>query len=214
MSEATARGPITVASPAGVTAGWSVSHRRSTAPLTLADWTPLAKVVVRTSPRGAVAQALGVECGRARRDTGGALVLRFGPDEWLLIGPPGAAPSLVEHWEGVAGDDFTTVIDITSGRALLRLTGARAPDVLAKLCAVDAFTATDGTAFRSTVAGVVTEVVRDDGGGPERCYLLACDWSFGQYLFDVLLDAGGEFGVRVNGFFLEEDLDEHDDPAL
>jgi hypothetical protein len=65
--------------------------------------------------------------------------------------------------------------------------------------------AADGTAFRSAVAGVVTEVVRDDRPGPERSYLLACDWSFGQYLFDALLDAGGEFGVQVNGFFFEDD---------
>jgi heterotetrameric sarcosine oxidase gamma subunit len=169
----------------------------------LADWTPLAKVLVRTSPNGPVARALGVECGRAQRDTAGTLVIRPGPDEWLLLGPPGSAPGLMVRWEGVAGDSFTTVVDITSGRALLRLTGEGAPEVLAKLCAVDALTVTDGTAFRSEVAGVVTEVVRDDGHGPQRSYLLACDWSFGQYLFDVLLDAGGEFGIQVNGFFLE-----------
>jgi heterotetrameric sarcosine oxidase gamma subunit len=186
-----------------VTAGWSVSRRRSTAPLTLADWTPLAKVLVRTSPQGATAQALAVECGQSRRDESGTLVVRFGPDEWLLLGPAGAAPGLVEQCEAVAGDDFTSVTDVTSGRALLRLTGDRTPDVLAKLCAVDAVAATDGTAFRSAVAGVVTEVVRDDRPGPERSYLLACDWSFGQYLFDALLDAGGEFGAQVNGFFFD-----------
>jgi heterotetrameric sarcosine oxidase gamma subunit len=205
VSEATARSPIAVASPAGVTAGWHVSQRRSEAALSLADWTPLAKVLVRTSPGGAVAQALRVEGGRTRRTTSGTLIIRPGPDEWLLLGPPGDAPGLVAQWEGVAGDGLTTVVDITSGRALLRLTGARAPDVLAKLCAVDVHAGTDGSAFRSTVAGVVTEVVRDDGDGAERSYLLACDRSFGQYLFDALLDSGGEFGVQVNGFFPEED---------
>jgi heterotetrameric sarcosine oxidase gamma subunit len=163
----------------------------------------MAKVLVRTSPDGPVAQALGVECGRARRTTSGTLVLRPGPDEWLLLGPPGDAPGLVAQWEGVAGDGLTTVVDITSGRALLRLTGDRAPDVLAKVCAVDALAVTDGTAFRSAVAGVVTEVVRDDGSGPERSYLLACDWSFGQYLFDALIDAGCEFGIQPHGFFEE-----------
>jgi heterotetrameric sarcosine oxidase gamma subunit len=169
----------------------------------LADWTPLAKVLVRAAPDGPAARTLGVSCGRARRNTSGTLVVRFGPDEWLLLGA--GAPGLVEHWEGVAGDALTAVVDITSGRALLRLTGARAPDVLAKLCAVDVHGATDGTAFRSAVAGVVTEVVRHDRPGPQRSYLLACDWSFGQYLFDALLDAGGEFGVQVNGFFFEDD---------
>ena len=206
MSEPVARGPVAVAAPAWLTAGWSVSCRRSPASLTLADWTPLAKVLVRTSPHGAVGQALGVECGQARRLPEGTLVIRPGPDEWLLFGPPGTAPGLVEQWEGLAGDDHTAVVDVTSGRALLRLSGDGAPDVLAKVCAVDAHAVTDGTAFRSAVAGVVTEVVRDDGPGPERSYLLAFDWSFGQYLFDALLDAGGEFGVQVNGFFFDEDL--------
>ena len=204
MAEAIARGPVAVASPAGVTAGWSVSRRRSSAPLTLADWTPLAKVLVRTAPGGAVAGALRVEPGRARRTTSGILILRPAPDEWLLLGAPGDGPGLVAQWEGVAGDDLTTVIDITSGRALLRLTGARAPDVLAKVCAVDASAVTDGTAFRSAVAGVVGEVVRDDGPGPERSYLLACDWSFGQYVAEALIDAGREFGISAHGFFEDE----------
>ena len=138
MSEATARSPVALVAPVGAMGGWHVSRRRSTAPLTLADWTPLAKVLIRTSPRGPVAQALRVECGRARRATSGTLIIRPGPDEWLLLGPPGDAPGLVAQWEGVHGDDLTTVVDITSGRALLRLSGARASDVLAKLCAVDA----------------------------------------------------------------------------
>lgn len=209
MAEPTARSPIAVTSPAAVTAGWHVSRRRSEAALTLADWTPLAKVLVRTSPGGAVAQALRVECGRARRTTSGTLIIRPGPDEWLVLGPPGDGPGLVAQWEGVATDDLTTVTDLTSGRALLRLTGARAPDVLAKLCAVDTHAGSDGTVFRSTVAGVVTEVVRDDRPGserssPERSYLLACDWSLGQYLSDVLTDAGGEFGLQSTGFFPED----------
>ena len=204
MAEVIARGPIAVVTPAGVTAGWSVSRRRSSAPLTLADWTPLAKVLVRTAPGGAVAGALRVEPGRARRTTSGTLILRPAPDEWLLLGAPGDAPGLVAQWEGVAGDDLTTVIDITSGRALLCLTGVRAPDVLGKVCAVDASAVPDGTAFRSAVAGVVGEVVRHDRPGPERSYLLACDRSFGQYLADVLIDAGREFGISAHGFFGDE----------
>ena len=205
MAEPTARGPIAVASPTGVMAGWTVSRRRGSGPLTLADWTPMAKVLLRTAPAGAVAQALRVDCGRARRSAAGTLIVRPGPDEWLLFGPPGDAPGMVAQWEGGAGDDLTTVVDITSGRALLCLTGARAPEVLAKVCAVDTHAGRDGTVFRSVVAGVVTEVVRHDGNRVERSYLLACDWSFGQYLFDALLDAGAEFGAQITGCFLDEE---------
>jgi sarcosine oxidase, subunit gamma len=41
--------------------------------------------------------------------------------------------------------------------------------------------------------------VRDDRGG-EISYLLHCERSSGQYLFDALIDAGDEFGIEVDGF--------------
>jgi len=53
-------------------------------------------------------------------------------------------------------------------------------------------------AFRSSVAKVVTDVVRDDFDGT-RSYLLHCERSSGQYPFDVLVDAGVEFGLEIAG---------------
>ena len=61
----------------------------------------------------------------------------------------------------------------------------------------------DGAAFRSSVAKVVTDVVRDDEDGSPS-YLLHCERSYGQYLFDALLDAGDEFGVEISGFTTED----------
>ena len=57
----------------------------------------------------------------------------------------------------------------------------------------------NGAAFRSFVAKLVTDVVRDDRDG-ELSYLLHCERSSGQYLFDALIDAGDEFGIEVDGF--------------
>ena len=92
-------------------------------------------------------------------------------------------------------------MDLTHGRALVRLSGNDAADVLAKLCAIDLCdrTTPDGSAFRSSVAKLVTDVVREDIGD-ERTYWLHCEWSSGQYLFDALLDAGREFGIEIDGF--------------
>jgi sarcosine oxidase subunit alpha len=173
-----------------------VSARRTDAPLTLADWTPLGKVLVRAAPGSQVAQALGTPFGRAERDGDGPLVIGSGPGQWLLLSDRLGAPALVEHWQGVADDSLVSVIDVTSGRAVVHLTGDHSPDLLAKLCALDLGRAPDGAAFRSSVAGVVTEIVRLDA----RSYLLACDRSLGQYLFDALLDAGREFSIAVTGF--------------
>ena len=46
-------------------------------------------------------------------------------------------------------------------------------------------------------------MIRDDQespSGPVPSYLLHCERSYGQYLFDALLDAGAEFGIGVGGF--------------
>jgi glycine cleavage system aminomethyltransferase T len=44
-------------------------------------------------------------------------------------------------------------------------------------------------------------VIRDDTGGA-RSYLLHCERSVGQYLFDAIVRAGAEFGIGVDGFRL------------
>ena len=196
-----ARSPISPAPPVTVEHGWEISARRSDADLRIMDCTPLAKVLVRASANGEVARTLGVPFGRAARDEHGTLVVGSGPGEWLLLAPPGANAAVAGRVEEVQDDELVSVFDATHGRALMRITGARAADLLAKVCGVDLSeeTTPDGAAFRSSVAKLVTDVVRDDRGG-ERSYLLHCERSSGQYLFDALVDAGDEFGIEVDGF--------------
>lgn len=213
MAELLARSPVTPASPV-VADGWEVSGLRSSASLTLADLTPLAKVAVRARPAGAMASALGVPFGRAARDAAGALLIGSGPGEWLALGPAGQEAALRGRLEqtaaSAAAGELVTVLDLTHGRALLRLTGAQAAATLAKVCGIDLADSRvpPGAAFRSSVAKLVADVVRDDltgsdatgGEGQARSYLLHCERSYGQYLFDALLDAGAEFGIAVDGF--------------
>lgn len=198
-----ARSPIAAPSPTGTAAGWEISLRRSSEALTLADWTPMAKVLVHAPPDGPLSRVLGVPFGTARRTGGGALVARVQPAQWLICAPPSGAPGLVEEWTAAAGDEFATVVDVTSGRALLRLTGDEAPAVLAKLCALDLGAAPGGSAYRSPVAHTPVEIIRDDIDG-RPSFLLACDRSLGQYLFDGLLDAGAEFAIDVTRFDPED----------
>lgn len=191
-----ARSPIAPPPPAAVVDGWEVCTLRSDGELTLTDVTPLAKMVVRARP-----PFLGVGHRQAARDPHGTLVIGSGPDEWTLLGPVGSAGALMAR---VPDDDeqSVTIVDVTHGRALMRLTGADAPALLAKVCAInlaDAVTP-NGAAFRSSVAKLVTDVVRDDRPDGAPSYLLHCERSSGQYLFDSLLDAGAEFGIEVDGF--------------
>ncbi len=196
-----ARSPIATASPTAVIDSWEVSTRRSTAALQLADCSAEAKVLVRAPAGGAVEAALGVGHGRTRHDET-ALVVGSGPGEWLVLGTPGTAGSTAERMASrVAGaGEFVSVLDLTHGRALVRLTGSDAARLLAKMCAIDLSdrVTPDGTAFRSSVAKLATDVVRDDVAG-ELSYLLHVERSSGQYLFDALLDAGAEFGIESAG---------------
>jgi len=206
VSELVSRSPIAPAPPVRVEAGWEVSGCRSDAPLTITDCTPLAKVHLRAPWNGALAKALGVPFGRADREQGW-LVIGSGPGEWFVLAPPGAAAA-VAGWLGTlaagsAPEEFVSVVDLTHGRALMRITGPDAAELLARLCGADLHDdmAPAGAALRSAVAGVSTDIVRDDHAGAPS-YLLHCERSSGQYLFDALVGAGGPFGIGVDGFRL------------
>lgn len=208
---AIARSPIATSWPETLVDGWLVSSRRSFAELTLTDQAPLTKVALRAPWGGVLAESLGVPFGRTARVPWGlpkngttpVLLAGAAPGEWLALGAPGEQTKIVGWLEAAAArtEELVSVIDLTHGRALMRLTGTRAAALLAKECGVDLHDSLcpDASALRSSVAGVAADIVRDDRDGT-RSYLLHCERSSGQYLFDSLLDAGSEFGVEVDGF--------------
>jgi heterotetrameric sarcosine oxidase gamma subunit len=199
-----------------VEAGWEVSGGRSDAALTITDCTALAKIHLRAPWNGAMAKALGVPFGRVGREGGGPdgasqdgawLVVGSGPGEWFVLAPPGTAAAAA-GWLGTmatdsAPEEFVSVVDLTHGRALMRITGPDAADLLARLCGTDLEDdmAPDGAALRSAVAGVATDIIRDDRAGVPS-YLLHCERSSGQYLFGALVSAGESLGIGVDGFRL------------
>jgi heterotetrameric sarcosine oxidase gamma subunit len=204
VSEPVARSPIEPLPPVLVVEGWEVSGRRAQAALTLTDCTPLAKVGVRAPIGGRAAAELAVPFGRAVRNPGGTLVAGSGPGEWLLLAAPGQGAALTARLGDLATrcpGELVTATDVTHGRALVRLTGPDAAGVLAKVCGIDTSESItpDGAAFRTSVATVATDVIRDDTGGVPS-YLLHCERSSGAYLFGELLEAGGEFGIEIDGF--------------
>jgi heterotetrameric sarcosine oxidase gamma subunit len=79
---------------------------------------------------------------------------------------------------------------------MFRLTGADAAHLINRLCALDlsADIFPSGAAARSLVAGVATEIVRDDLDGAPS-YLLLPSSSFKTYLLEVVRDAGAELGL-------------------
>ena len=82
----------------------------------------------------------------------------------------------------------------------MRVSGGATLTVLRRLTALDLDDrfVPHGAALRTSVARVVTDVVRDDVGG-RPSYLLHCERSSGRYLLESLLAAGADFGAQIHG---------------
>lgn len=198
-----ARSPIAPVAPVAVIDGWEVSQRRSTAALRISDMTPMSKVLVKSDANGAFTASHPTAFGSVRKIDSSILEIGCDPGGWLMIGAVGSTDGLLARSKTLTAGvgEYVTVIDLTHGRALMRLTGQDAPKLLNKICAInlsDAVTP-NYSAFRSSVAKLVSDVIRDDLDDGTRSYLIHCERSSGQHLFDCILDAGVEFGIDIDG---------------
>ena len=203
MPEMTAVARSALIGPADTTRvvdGWEVAAGAAGGDVAVADLSALAKVLVKAPLTDPVEQALGVRFGRAAWD-GDRLVTGSAPGEWHVLGPVGSAPGTVGHYRSLlAGvtDVLTTVMDLTHGRALLRVSGPATLSLLRRVTAVDLddrFVPQRG-ALRTSLARVVVDLVRDDvDAGPS--YLLHCERSSGRYLVESLLAAGADLGAEL-----------------
>ncbi len=167
--------------------------------LALTDASSVTKLLVRAAEGTAAARGLEVGFGRSR-PAGDALVCGQRPGEWMVLGSSRAAEAVID---GLDRTGHVSVVDHTHARAMFRLTGERTTAVLEKVCSLDwADEMTpDGAVVSASVAKVVCDIVRHDvvrrDGGRTPSYLIACDRSFGQYLFDAIVDAGHEHALAV-----------------
>jgi heterotetrameric sarcosine oxidase gamma subunit len=206
-----ARSPIAHGAPFRVCAGWEVSNRKSSAALRLMDLTACAKLLIRGKLNSALREAL-PQLGRARRITGGPLIVAAIPDQWLMIAGPDGLSDMRRWFNSIPDSLSVTLTDLTHARVLLRLTGAQSANLLSKVCALNLGAAAfpDGRATRSSLAKVPCEIIRDDQSstrGIEQSsspatpsYLIMCDRPVGEYIFDALIDAGSEYKIDIDGF--------------
>ena len=170
------------------------------APVCIYDQSGLVKFGVRANPDGSVAGALGTDFARTTTAEDGSLVVGSGPGEWLVLVDPAKSADVRARLESEAdaAEGLASVVDLTHGRALIRLAGIRSADLLGKVCGIDFSddVTPDGSALRTSVAKLVTDIVRDDQDGVPS-YLLHCERSSGAYLFHALVDAGTEFGIET-----------------
>jgi heterotetrameric sarcosine oxidase gamma subunit len=178
--------------------GWEYSAGAADGPVVIGDRSAMAKVHLRAAADQAVNAALGARFGRAAW-VGDRLVIGSGPDEWLIVGAPGRAVEIaaaVEDNVRAVTASPTAVVDVTHGRALIRVSGPETMTLLRRVTAVDldGRLVPNGSALRTSLARVVTDLVRDDLDGAPS-YLMHCERSSGRYLQQSLLAAGSDLGA-------------------
>jgi heterotetrameric sarcosine oxidase gamma subunit len=209
--EPVARGPIAPSSPAVVIAGWELSAKPSTSRLRLVDCSACDKILVRAGTSTALAQTIEAERNRIAHDQQNSIIAQMASDLWLIIDPP-CASRFSQLAQGINESYADNVVDVTHAYAMIRIYGADSAKLMTKLCAIDFSekTLANGSALRTSIAGLVSDLIRDDLAGGFattrdsadriRSYVLLCERSAGKYLFDALLDAGSEFEIDVEGF--------------
>ncbi len=167
-------------------------YERGSGPLTLRDVSGTNKLIVRADDDTHAAAQMDVPFGASRSD-GESTICGIRPHEWIVLGTAAGAEAILESLDR---DGHVSVIDYTHSRALFELSGADSARVLEKVCGLDLCDdmTPHGAVFSASVAKVTCDLVRRDVNG-ELSYLIACDRSLGQYLFDALLDAGSEFDL-------------------
>lgn len=104
----------------------------------------LTQILLRIDPQSAAAATIRQSLTVDLPDTFGTYtrsndldVLWLGPDEWLLVAPPGSAASLQTAVAQAVGQTHHMVLDVSANRTCIEIGGADAPYVLAKGCHED-----------------------------------------------------------------------------
>ncbi len=118
------------------------------------------------------------------------------PDEWYLVGAPGAENDAVDTLEQALAGQHFAVNDVTSGMTTLEISGPRTRDVLAKGCTLDLHPRMFGPGQCAQTlishAGVVIRYVDD-----QPTLELMVRRSFADYLWVWLEDAALEYGMAA-----------------
>jgi sarcosine oxidase subunit gamma len=188
-------------SPLSAAAGrLAAATRASGGALRLAELPFLAQIDLRLDPKGPAAEAAGLALGAplplepcTAVRSGDLAVLWLGPDQWLVVGPPGTQEDLEARLRKAAGEAHTSVTDVSAQRTTLLVSGPRARDLLAHGCSLDLHPRVFGTGRCAQTTVARTQVVLVAREEVRAGFWLLVRPSFAGYLADWLLDAAAEY---------------------
>ena len=118
--------------------------------------------------------------------------LWLGPDEWLLIGPPGREDAILAGLTETLAGRPVQVVDVTASRTTIEITGVRATELLSKGCGLDlhlrAFPPGRCAQTLLARAGVILDLVE-----PAPVWRVLVRASLARYLADWLAAAAAEY---------------------
>jgi sarcosine oxidase subunit gamma len=174
--------------------------RASEGAVRLAELPFLTQINVRLDAKGPAADAVGLALGlqlpvepNTTVRAGESTVLWLGPDEWLVVGPPGGQRDLESRIREAAGAEQVSVIDVSAQRTTLLVAGPRARDLLAHGCALDLHPRSFGAGRCAQTTLGRTQVVLVARDEPRAGFWVLVRSSFAGYLTDWLLDAATEW---------------------
>jgi sarcosine oxidase subunit gamma len=153
---------------------------------------------------GALRQQLPVRPGTLSR-SGDRTLLWLGPDEWLLVAPPGEQADQVRVLRGALSPHGGVVVDQSAHRTTIDVHGPLARDLLAKGCSLDLHPSvlTPDRCAQVLLARASVILLPHESGAGLRLLVRS---SFAGYVADWLLDACVEYGPAA-----EDDAAGHGD---
>lgn len=103
------------------------------------------------------------------------------PDEYLLVLPYADTTAALSQIAAAMGTAHHLAVAVSDARAVFRVTGARADEVMAKIAPVDLAALPTGEIRRTRAAQVAAAFWREGDG-----FTLVCFRSVARYVFDVL----------------------------
>ena len=172
----------------------------------LREWSFLAQLDVRVdgtqhTARAAVESIVGplpLEPNTVNDGLNGA-ILWLGPDEWLVVGPPGVAAKLeAQLRDGLATDapdSAVAIVDVSANRTTLELAHADARAILAGGCPIDLHPRAFGPGrCAQTLVARAGVILWQTAAEPIPTFRLLVRPSFAAYLAAWLTDAIGSPG--------------------
>jgi sarcosine oxidase subunit gamma len=160
----------------------------------------LAQLNVRLDAKGAAADSVGLALDlqlplqpNTVARAGELTALWLGPDEWLLVGPPGSERDLEGRIREAAGQEPVSVTDVSAQRTTLLVTGPRVRDLLAHGCSLDLHPRTFGAGRCAQTTLGRTQVILVARDEPRAGFWVLVRSTFAGYLADWLLDAATEY---------------------